>query len=570
LIYLVIYACSLLAGTYFLGRDSALIGAIYFASHFLFPILYFASLREWIIRAAKIVLKPLASFVLKIVSPETYLRPTVTVIIPSHNCVEFLREAVDSALDSVGVRVTVLIIDDQSNDGSLELAKRLSEEDNRVQVVVNHKSRGAYFCRNVGLQLATTEFIAFLDSDDWQDKERIQRQIAPILRNRRIVATYSLTQRWATDLSSPVRDQLQICHISLVFRKSLVEKIGYFDTVRYSADGEFRSRLIAVFGQESVPTLNLNLYKARYRTDSLTSSGDGKHFSLVNNEVVYAKNEKRQQYANSYAFWHARESQRYLPFPLMKRLFGIEVDDHNTSPFLGERVIAFMTSDVESGAQLKASVSSIASQVDELHIILENEVTGLENWLPDNTNLYVLKDTQERSRLSTQLREASGYILFLDGSCIYPRDYVARMLTEIEIHNRKVIVGAKALIFPRDIDANRKRKPPIVIDEFRSSKGEWVDLLGSGTIGLHSQTISFTDTFPSITSRDNFDLARQALSASIPLLSIRRPKRWIRKSSGSIKELLTRGKVPAIADEVTNELRLSLGDQPRSLLLEKT
>ena len=570
MIFLLIYVFFVATITSLIGRDSFLVASLFFASHLAFPIFYFSRLRERVKKIAEKIVEPVVSVFLKITSPEIYLRPTVTVIIPSHNCAEYLREAVESALDSVGVRVTVLIIDDQSTDGSLDLANKLAQEDSRVQVVVNHKSRGAYFCRNVGLQLATTEFIAFLDSDDWQDKERIQRQIAPILRNRRIVATYSLTQRWATDLSSPVRDQLQICHISLVFRKSLVEKIGYFDTVRYSADGEFRSRLIAVFGQESVPTLNLNLYKARYRTDSLTSSGDGKHFSLVNNEVVYAKNEKRQQYANSYAFWHARESQRYLPFPLMKRLFSIEVDDHNASPFVGERVVAFMTSGSESEIQLKASVSSIASQVDELHIILENEVTGLENCLPDNTNLYVLKDTQERSQLGTQVKEASGYILFLDGSCMYPRDYVARMLTEIEIHNRKAIVGAKALIFPRDIETSRKRKSPIVIDEFRFSKGEWVDLLDSGTIGFHSQTFNLTDTHLRNTSTDNFDLARQALSASIPMLSIRRPKRWIRKSSGSIKELLTRGQGPAISDEVTNELRLSLGDQPRSLLLEKT
>jgi glycosyltransferase involved in cell wall biosynthesis len=570
LIYLVSYACSLLAGTYFLGRDSALIGAIYFASHFIFPILYFASLREWIIRAAKIVSKPIASFVLKVVSPETYLRPTVTVIIPSHNCVKFLREAVDSALDSVGVRVTVLIIDDQSNDGSLELAKRLSEEDNRVQVVVNHKSRGAYFCRNIGLQLATTEFVAFLDSDDWQEQKRLQKQIAPMLRGKKIKATYCLTQRWSEDLLVPKQKELKLCHISPVFRRKTLDYVGYFDGVRFGADGEFRARLIALFGEESIPTINLQLYKARYRPNSLTSSGPGAHLSIQDGILTYTPNEIRYRYRDSYRFWHSQTNHPYVPFPLKQRMFSLDSAENNTSPFLGERVIAFMTLDSESGIQLKASLSSIASQVDELHIIIENEVRGLENWLPDNTNLYLLKDTQERSRFGTQLKEASGYVLLLDGSFIYPRDYVARMLTEIEIHNRKVIVGAKALIFPRDIETNRKRKSPIVIDEFRSSKGEWVDLLGSGTIGFHSQTFNLTDTHLRNTSTDNFDLARQALSANIPMLSIRRPKRWIRKSSGSIKDLLTRGKVPAISDEVTNQIRLSLGDQPRSLLVEKT
>jgi len=564
-ILLITYGFVLVFSTYYFALELPVMSLLFFAAHILFPISYYSSARDILSSRAWGIIQILK----KLVSVETYHRPTVTVIIPSHNCFDYLRDAVDSALASVGVRVSVLIIDDQSTDGSRELALKLAEEDSRVEVIVNHKTRGAYFCRNIGLQLAKSEFIAFLDSDDWQDKERLKRQISPILLNRNIYATYCLTQRWAEDMSVPVGIKLQLCHISAVFRRNLIEKVGYFDTVRFGADTEFRSRLISVFGAEGVQTVCMELYRARIRPNSLTSSGPGAHLSIEDGKLVHTPNETRYKYRDSYRFWHSQEPNPFVPFPLAKRVFSVELDSHNTSPFLGEQVIGFMSAISNNHESLSVSISSILPQLDVLHVIVSNATPEIDNAPSNKIEYHVLKNGLPDQELSGVLSELSGYILLLDQSLEYPANYVARLLTEIEIHDRQAIVGSKALILPIGKELSVNQETWIVLHETMPSTGKWVDFLGSGTSGFHSQTINLNVNQISNTSTDNYVLATQALSARIPMLSISRPKRWIRKTSRSMKDLLTKGKPPTITDEDISELQPSLGSHPRSLLMEK-
>jgi hypothetical protein len=185
--------------------------------------------------------------------------PTVTVIIPVHNTVHFLRDSVESALGSKGVDVSVLLIDDASVDGSYELGQILADQYEEVSLVRNRKQLGAYFCRNAGIMQADTEFIAFLDSDDIQDPYRLLKQITPLLHDSLLSATYCNSARWSEDLKFKISSE-SLCYISSVFRKSLVSDIGFFDSVNFAGDAEFRARVIRVFGGERVVTIQQDLY----------------------------------------------------------------------------------------------------------------------------------------------------------------------------------------------------------------------------------------------------------------------------------------------------------------------
>jgi len=97
----------------------------------------------------------------------------VSVIIPAYNAVRFIREAVDSALGQVGVTVEVIVIDNQSTDGTSNLVQETYGDS--VQLVSEPK-RGCAAARNAGLRVATGKYIALLDADDiWHpDKLRLQ------------------------------------------------------------------------------------------------------------------------------------------------------------------------------------------------------------------------------------------------------------------------------------------------------------------------------------------------------------------------------------------------------------
>jgi len=92
----------------------------------------------------------------------------VTVIIPVYNAEPYLRKAVESAvyLDEVG---EIILIEDQSPDNALALAVSLEQEFGKVKLFQHpdKKNHGAGASRNLGIQKASCEYIAFLDADDY-------------------------------------------------------------------------------------------------------------------------------------------------------------------------------------------------------------------------------------------------------------------------------------------------------------------------------------------------------------------------------------------------------------------
>lgn len=92
----------------------------------------------------------------------------VSVIIPVYNAAQFLEKSVQSALQFEEVR-EILLIEDASTDQSLSICKKLITEDSRIKLYQHPDkgNHGAGATRNLGLQKAQSEFISFLDADDY-------------------------------------------------------------------------------------------------------------------------------------------------------------------------------------------------------------------------------------------------------------------------------------------------------------------------------------------------------------------------------------------------------------------
>lgn len=90
--------------------------------------------------------------------------PLLSVVIPTWNRAGLVCEAVESALEQLPGRVEVVVVDDCSTDGTVEvLARRFGSG---VRVLRSARRSGAGAARNLGVRMATGELIAFLDSDD--------------------------------------------------------------------------------------------------------------------------------------------------------------------------------------------------------------------------------------------------------------------------------------------------------------------------------------------------------------------------------------------------------------------
>lgn len=96
-------------------------------------------------------------------------------LVPAFNATPFLERSVNSALKQTLKSVEIVIADDFSTDGTLELARRLSETHPNVRVVALPENGGPAAARNAAIAAATGEWLAILDADDAYDPDHLER-----------------------------------------------------------------------------------------------------------------------------------------------------------------------------------------------------------------------------------------------------------------------------------------------------------------------------------------------------------------------------------------------------------
>ena len=102
----------------------------------------------------------------------------VSVIMPTHNCGQYIEEALRSIIAQTMKDWEVLIIDDFSTDNTAEVLKPYLSEYPNIRYFWLPQQRGAAAARNEGLKRARGRYIAFLDSDDVWMSEKLEKQIA--------------------------------------------------------------------------------------------------------------------------------------------------------------------------------------------------------------------------------------------------------------------------------------------------------------------------------------------------------------------------------------------------------
>jgi glycosyltransferase involved in cell wall biosynthesis len=90
----------------------------------------------------------------------------VSVIMPTYNRCEKIRFAIQSVLDQTFSDLEVIVVDDRSNDNTVQILEEFAQSDPRVRWLVHNERKGPQAARNTGIRAARGEWIAFLDSDD--------------------------------------------------------------------------------------------------------------------------------------------------------------------------------------------------------------------------------------------------------------------------------------------------------------------------------------------------------------------------------------------------------------------
>ena len=102
----------------------------------------------------------------------------VSVVICTYNGERYLREQLDSILAQTYPVFEVVVQDDCSTDGTVEIVQQYVDRDPRIKLFRLERNSGAGVCRNRSIQEAQGRFIAFCDSDDCWKPEKLERQLA--------------------------------------------------------------------------------------------------------------------------------------------------------------------------------------------------------------------------------------------------------------------------------------------------------------------------------------------------------------------------------------------------------
>ena len=115
-------------------------------------------------------------------------KPIISVIVPVHNTEKYLRACVDSILTQTYDNIELILIDDGSSDQCGTICDEYSLKDRRIKVVHNEKAGGAPEARNIGLNLASGEYLAFVDSDDYICGEMFEVLLQNLVQNNADIA----------------------------------------------------------------------------------------------------------------------------------------------------------------------------------------------------------------------------------------------------------------------------------------------------------------------------------------------------------------------------------------------
>ena len=238
--------------------------------------------------------------------------PYFSVVIPVYNKEKFVAKTLKSVLDQTFTDFEIIIVNDGSTDKSE--VKILEFKDSRIQYY-SKKNEGVAVARNFGIEKATSDYICFIDADDfWFPNflETMHRFISELpeqkifaaaieieTKNKTIPAHYSIPKKSdfeIVDFFDASQKECILWTSSVCIHKSVFEKVGTFDTIiKHGEDTELWIRIGLQF-----PIVFIRKILARYVYDNRSVSRNSSYFFEQYTFDKYASAEKKNPALKKY------------------------------------------------------------------------------------------------------------------------------------------------------------------------------------------------------------------------------------------------------------------------------
>lgn len=96
-------------------------------------------------------------------------KPKISIIVPIYNVEQYLRKCIESLINQTLKEIEVILVDDGSPDNCPQICDEYAQKDERIKVI-HKQNAGVSAARNSGIEIATGEWLAFVDADDWVEE----------------------------------------------------------------------------------------------------------------------------------------------------------------------------------------------------------------------------------------------------------------------------------------------------------------------------------------------------------------------------------------------------------------
>ena len=100
----------------------------------------------------------------------------ISIVVPAYNAEKYIETCINSIRNQSYKNIEIIIVNDGSNDSTLNIITKLKEEDSRI-TVISTENKGVSHARNTGMQVANGKWISFVDSDDWLEESFCEKLI---------------------------------------------------------------------------------------------------------------------------------------------------------------------------------------------------------------------------------------------------------------------------------------------------------------------------------------------------------------------------------------------------------
>lgn len=236
----------------------------------------------------------------------------VSVILPVYNCVRYFEEAMESIMKQSFRDFEVIIIDDDSHDGTEKIIENYIDEKG-VVIIKHQENMGICKSQNDGLKASRGEYIAIQHADDVSLTNRLQSQVQYLDNNPDVALVACWVQyinrkgkkkaddwwlkqcKSLPDYPAVISDKLLkmncIFHPTVMFRRKIIETVGLYDPGAFPA--EDYDYWLRISEKHNIGIINEVLFLYRQHKGQLTHTEKMKFIKTKANEAVFRAKKRR-------------------------------------------------------------------------------------------------------------------------------------------------------------------------------------------------------------------------------------------------------------------------------------